>query len=454
LSAAWRLIRSGVSDFELLELDSVPGGTSRGGGNSVSAYPWGAHYLPCPLPHARAVVELLVEMGAAARRPDGSLEFDEAALCRAPQERVFAFGRWEEGLYPHAGASADDERQLAAFKAEMRRFSEERDARGRRVFAVPAAHGSEDVADLDRLTIDAWMRARGYSSPRLRWYVGYACRDDFGATLEQTSAWAAIHYFASRQVSGRTQEVMTWPEGNARLVAHLARAAGPRVRPGVAVTRVSGGVVHCFEPRTGKVEALRADHVILAVPRGFASRLLGEQPDPIFQTGSWLAVNLTLSRPPLSRGFPQAWDNVLYDSPSLGYVVATHQQDLPPGRSVWTYYLPMLDHVPALGRKKLLSLTHAQICQAVIADLSRAHPDLTDCIERIDAWKWGHAMVRPSPGLFTSPARRAALGPRGRVHFAHADLSGLALFEEAQHHGVRAAEEILSARAIRFESLL
>jgi hypothetical protein len=32
------------------------------------------------------------------------------------------------------------------------------------------------------------------------------------------------------------------------------------------------------------------------------------------------------------------------------------------------------------------------------------------------------------------------------VHFAHSDLSGIALFEEAFYHGVRAAEEVLSAR--------
>jgi hypothetical protein len=42
----------------------------------------------------------------------------------------------------------------------------------------------------------------------------------------------------------------------------------------------------------------------------------------------------------------------------------------------------------------------------------------------------------------------------GDVHFAHSDLSGLPLFEEAQWHGIRAAEEILAKRAVRTESLL
>jgi hypothetical protein len=40
------------------------------------------------------------------------------------------------------------------------------------------------------------------------------------------------------------------------------------------------------------------------------------------------------------------------------------------------------------------------------------------------------------------------------VHLAHADLSGLPLFEEAQYHGIRAAEEILARRGIRSPSLL
>src|SRR4051812_17396575 len=56
LSAAWRLSRAGFHDYRVLELDDAPGGTARSGENAVSRYPWGAHYLPCPLPHARAVM--------------------------------------------------------------------------------------------------------------------------------------------------------------------------------------------------------------------------------------------------------------------------------------------------------------------------------------------------------------------------------------------------------------
>ena len=465
LSAAWRLSKAGINDYELVELDGVAGGTARGGSNAISAYPWGAHYVPCPLPHARAMAELLCEAKVATRRPDGTLEYDEAQLCRSPQERLFAGGRWTEGLWPRALASSDDEGQLALFTAEARRQADHRDAKGRRAFAVPIAHGSDDpeLGSLDRLSAAEWLDARGLKSPRLRWYLEYACRDDFGSALPETSAWALLHYFAARQQHGHSQELLTWPEGNAHLVNHLARTAGPRLRTGVACTRVepsgAGATVYTHDPRTGRAESLRADQVVLAVPRAFAARLLRNEAmireAALFKTSAWLVCNLTLSRPPSSRpGFPLAWDNVLYGSRSLGYVVATHQQDRPPGASVWTWYLPFTDPDPSAGRRALYALSHREIAALAIADLSRAHPDIGECVLRLDAWRWGHAMVRPSTGLQFSAAWRAALQPRGPVHFAHAELSGMALFEEAQHQGVRAAEEVLAARKIQARSLI
>jgi hypothetical protein len=55
-------------------------------------------------------------------------------------------------------------------------------------------------------------------------------------------------------------------------------------------------------------------------------------------------------------------------------------------------------------------------------------------------------MVQPRPGVVWGATRRAASAPLGAIHFAHTDLSGVALFEEAFHHGVRAADEVADAR--------
>jgi hypothetical protein len=52
-------------------------------------------------------------------------------------------------------------------------------------------------------------------------------------------------------------------------------------------------------------------------------------------------------------------------------------------------------------------------------------------------------MIRPRPGFLWGGPRLREAQPFGNIHFAHSDLSGIALFEEAFHHGIRAAEEVL-----------
>src|ERR1041385_2539577 len=207
LAAAWRLNRNAL----VLELEEVAGGTARSGMSSVSRYPWGAHYVVAPMPEDELLITLLREMSII----DSSGEVAEQYLVRDPQERLFYRGRWYEGLYRGAGASDDDLRQLRAFEQEIARWSAWRDAKGRRAFTIPTALASDDaeVLALDRMSMRQWLDAHGWHSPRLRWYVEYGCRDDYGALLDDTSAWAGIFYFASRlEAPGKRSEPMiTFP---------------------------------------------------------------------------------------------------------------------------------------------------------------------------------------------------------------------------------------------------
>ena len=150
-----------------------------------------------------------------------------------------------------------------------------------------------------------------------------------------------------------------------------------------------------------------------------------------------------------------SWDNVIYDSPSLGYVVATHQ-DLKSriaGPTVLTWYRSFVED-PSQIRWGLLGRTWESFRDEILADLVPVHPDLPEKIRRLDVMVLGHAMIRPVPGLVWGSERRRAALPQGRIHFAHSDLSGLSLFEEAQYHGVRAAQEVLRAGGISFDSSL
>lgn len=468
LSAAWAFERAGVRDFVVLELENTPGGTARSGTGPVTPYPWGAHYVPVPSDDNRPLVAVLEEVGAlAGRDAAGKPVWAEEVLCREPQERLFHGAQWHEGLYPRDGASADDLRQLGEFEAEMRRWSRWRDPAGRRAFAIPRARGSDaaEVKALDRQSMAQYLDEHRWGSPRLRWFVEYGCRDDFGATLAQTSAWAGVHYFAARLDDDRREaaEFLTWPEGNGRLVAHLARTAGGRVRLETLVTDVrpaADSVEVVCEDAGGRATALRARHVVFALPRFLAAHLISayrESPPPGLREtmyGSWMVANLTLADRPVSRGFPLAWDNVLYESPSLGYVVATHQSGRDQGPTVLTYYLPSLDEDPRRGRERLLRTTFPEWVETIAADLGRCHPGIRDLVQRVDVYLWGHAMVRPRPRFLWSDALAAASRPLGRLHFAHTDLSGMALFEEAQYWGIRAAEAILRERGDRFRSWL
>jgi phytoene dehydrogenase-like protein len=431
LSAAWRLRRAGFGDFVLLELEDAAGGNARSGENGVSAYPWAAHYVPVPDARAAWVREMFTDLGALR---DGV--WDERMRVSSPRERLFRWGRWHEGF---EAALVD----TAADRGEFRRFGDEMERmRATGQFTIPSALGARP-SPLDGGSMARWMDERGFRSPALRWYVDYACRDDYGASLADTSAWAGIHYFASRAAVDDERGVLTWPEGNGWITRGLLERVGDRVRTAAPVRRVerAGGGLRVL---AGEVE-YRADAVVWAAPSFLAPHVVEGAPAVRFTYSPWVTANLTLDRWPAERGFEPAWDNVIHDSPSLGYVVATHQSHaLRPGRTVWTWYHALSDVAPVDARNLLLRRNWAEWRDVILADLARAHPDIRDCVSRIDVMRMGHAMVRPTPGFLADPARRALADARGPVFYAHSDLSGLSLFEEAQYHGIIAADRALA----------
>jgi protoporphyrinogen oxidase len=465
LAAAWWLERRGERGYVVLELEPVPGGSSTYGTDGVVPYPCGAHYVPLPTADNPVLVDLFAEMGQleplAGKHDDRGVRAIETALIREPEERLFIDGAWRAGLFPTEGATAADLEELRRFSREIDDWVERRDAGGRRAFAVPLARCSTDAefTALDRITAAEYLARAGYRSARLRWYVDYACRDDYGMSSETTSAWAMLFYFAARVPSKGAESApfLTWPEGNGRIVRHLARSAGERLVTNRLVTdivpRDDAVELAVLDVRARKLERYVADRVIVATPKLVVPRIVRPYrvtpPSHLsaFTYGSWMVANIHLRGRPRSPGFPFAWDNVLYDSPSLGYVVATHQMLVDTGPTIWTYYRPFIDPEPRVARERLAAADHASSCDAILGDLGRAHDDLETFVERIDVWRWGHAMIRPVPGFIFGESRARAALPYGRLHFAHSDLSGLALFEEALHHGVRAADEVLAARA-------
>lgn len=474
LSAARKLKQAGV-DFVLLELEPEVGGTAVSGKSPVVAYPWAAHYLPVPLPHNSELIELLDEMDLLEGRTDaGTPIVAEQFLCRDPQERLFIDGKWQEGLFPWAQASDDDIVQLKSFQVEIDRWVAWRDSDGKRAFSIPVADCSSDdeLMALDNLSMQQWMTDHGWTSRHLKWYVDYACRDDYGLNIDQTSAWAGIFYFAARvsEPGVESQSFITWPEGNGRLVDHLREYVVDHILTGHAVSAIvppeddtigddEFTKITAFKTTNSssqissppEAQGWRARHVIFAAPPFLTPHLVtgyresGPGSIKDFEFGSWLVANLHLDDRPSDNGFVMSWDNVIYDSPSLGYVTATHQRGIDRGPTVLTYYYPLCDASPKVARERLLRLSWEEWADVVLSDLERAHPEIRSLTQRLDIMRWGHAMIRATPGFISGPARAECSKPFRNIHFAHSALSGIPLFEEAFYHGNRAAAEILES---------
>jgi len=450
LACARELQRRGVQDLALLELEDQAGGNSRGHQLGGSPCPLGAHYLPLPGPEAQDVLALLHELGLA-RHELGRTVWDERHLCHSPQERLFIDGAWHEGLLPPEDGPAlrQQYQRFAARVAQAQTLG----------FALPTrqARWTPEHATLDAQTFAHWLDQQDLTHPRLRWYLDYCCRDDYGADAATVSAWAGLHYFASRHGfhapgddTAEREPVLTWPEGNGWLSARLAEPLREHLHLGRVVLRVTerkhGIELLAWNEAAGAAERWEARAVVLATPLFVSARLLEQPPDALrvaagqLHYAPWLTANLALTGELLHRpGAPAAWDNVRYGAASLGYVDARHQSLNPsPRPPLLTAYVAL----PAARRRDLLEQPWQTWARWVLDDLAPLHPDLAPQLQRIDLCRFGHAMSVPVPGLRGSAALVALGEARGRVLFAHADLAGYSVFEEAYAAGMKTARRV------------
>lgn len=456
LSAAWRLAKRGFSGtVRIVEVGEGPGGTAAGATGPRGPHPTGAHYVTLPSPEAVDFRQMLADFGVITGfDADGRPRYDPTALCFAPEERLWVRGRWFDSLWPSALCTAEDERQRAAFEAEVVAWRDRIGADGRPAFAVPVASSSGDpeIRALADRSFAAWLTARGYDSLALRWKLSYDVRDDYGADLDAVSAWAGLHYHAARRPDPAEPDlgtrVLTWASGNGWLVDALRARIPWAVEPRIVARAVDVGPggLRVLVDRDGDLGEIGAGAVILAVPSSVAGRLVGRDGWRGPDTAPWRVAALSVTRRPAGPGAPPAWDNVVYGAAGLGYVDAGHNalRRFDDGPRTLVYYAPVAGP-PAEARAGLLGATWEAEAQRVLDDLAPAVPEIAAITERIDVWHHGHGTVIPAVGLH-GPGRLDALaaGWPERVFVAHTDLSGLSLFEEASFHGIRAADAVLA----------
>lgn len=478
LAAARSLRLAGVHDFALLELEDTPGGNSRAGAVNGVACPLGAHYLPVPGDHAPEVQDLLEELGLR-QRVAGRWQYDERHLCHSPQERLYFEREWQEGLLPVQGVGEATLEQYRSFSQAVGAASRAARFTMPQFAALDAKTGLAPAHQaLDAMTFEAWLQQQGLDDAHLRWYLDYCCRDDYGAGMARVSAWAGLHYFASRHgfhapgeaVAEDREGVLTWPEGNGWLTQQLAaplRAQG-QLQTGTSVLRIAetrrGVEVDAFNHHSGNVERWQAPRCVVALPVFVAARVVQNPPAFLAQAAQrlqwapWAVTNIHLNAPLADRpGAAPAWDNVIYGDTNpggLGYVDASHQKlDPRPGPTVLTCYQALGDVADA--RQQLATQGAEHWGRAALAALAGPHPDVLQHATRVQVTRYGHAMSIPVPdvqtflsqiGLQAPPGKRKLLlnGERqralptpatARLAFAHSDWSGYSVFEEAFTRG-------------------
>ena len=459
LAAARALRQQGKNDFALLELEDRAGGNARGGSVNGIACPLGAHYLPVPSDNAPEVQDLLEELGLR-QRVSGRWQYDERHLCHSPQERLFFKGTWQEGLLPMQGVGRETLAQYQKFSVLVTQL------RKQAQWVLPTSKRPLDAVQnaLVTMTFTAYLDQHELTDPHLRWYLGYCCRDDYGAGVATVSAWAGIHYFASRHGfsapgmdAPERDGVLTWPEGNGWLTQRLATPLQERLKTGRVVLRVThvkhGVEVEAFNTTTQTIERWQAGRIIVALPIFVAARVVQNAPDFLRQAAErtvyapWLVANIHVKSSLHDRPGPApSWDNVLYGAPGLGYVDARHQSLQPvPGATVLTYYRALGDTPggPVAGRNQLIEKPWAAWRDEILTELAAAHPDLPGKTSRIDLTRYGHAMAIPVPLSSSQLDLKHSSGPAPHRHerltFAHSDWAGYSVFEEAFTLGHAAA---------------
>ncbi len=473
LTAAWKLSCEGRRDFVLIE-GPEPNGNNAGTVDGELRYPTGAHYLALPSLESLHMRELLADLGIlhgdpAAERPG----YDERILVHAPEERLLRDGTWQEEMLPAEDA---DTRRFFAFAASLAHM---RGDDGRRLFAIPLALSSQDAAwrALDRQTFAQWLAANDYRSDNLLWYLDYCCRDDYGQGCAHVSAWAGLHYFASRGGQARHAEngaVLTWPDGLASLSqlmrSRIALQRSSALRPEGSGPRAMNGVVlRMSEQRNGvdillgvfdgerlKTVQIKAARAICAMPLYIASHVVqglaergfeAERHMPVY--APWLVSNFVFDRFPREKsGAPLSWDNVVQGGKGLGYIVSTHQliRVARPPQTSFTAYRALDHDTPNVVRTMLQTASDETLLEMAAADLELAYGKaLWPYLSHAAITVRGHAIASPQPGYLHNDGLLALREGGSRLLFAHADLSGYSVFEEAAWWGYQAAKRLLQS---------
>jgi hypothetical protein len=453
LTAGYFLKKSGFDDFKIFEMNSEAGGNSEYFSSKNGQASWGAHYLPIIRNEDALLKDFLTEHQIIVGQKDGLPIYNEEFLCQDPHERLLIRGHWQESLIPDYGLDLVTKNELKEFHQLTNELKNKKGRDGKFIFSIPIDQSSQDpeYLKLDQISFKEFLIQKNWTSEAINWYANYACQDDFGTRAEDVSAWAGLFYFSARNgLAANTEEqsVITWPHGNGYLSELLQKNIKDHIQLNSSVQKINS-VNSRFEidiqnlkSQTG--EKVSAKNIIYCLPRFTAPYVLNNYPKHDFLHYSpWLVAHIAIRREALTKNHHLAWDTVKYLESDLGYINNHHQSLSQDQESILiTFYFAFTKGSPTENRKRLSTWNDDEVKNFILSSLDKYHPNIETEIQSIDYRILGHGMISPSIGFLWNKRIKDLPKLWNGIHFAHSDMSGISIFEEAFHRGHEAYLQI------------
>ncbi len=456
LSAGYFLEKSGFQNFKIFEMNSVAGGNAEYFNSKHGKASWGAHYLPIIRNDDSLLKDFLKEHNIITGESNGLPNYNEEYLCHDPHERLFIRGRWQDSLIPQTALEPEALKEIQEFLKFTDSLKSQKGSDGKFLFSIPVDDSSADpdFRKLDQMSFKAYLLQKNWKSEALHWYTNYACLDDFGTTSEATSAWAGLHYFCARNgkaANTEEQSVLTWPEGNGFLSDCLQKNIKKKIYANSLVRKISKKdnffEIQISNTKENTYQKFEAKKVIYCLPRYTAPFVIDNYPKTeSLKYYPWIISHMYLEKAALEKNHALAWDTVRFLSSDLGYINNYHQYITQNTNEVLiTFYSVFADGTPRENRKLLSSWNSEEIKKDLLTKLEKYHPGIESAIQSIDYRILGHAMISPAVNFIWNERKNVLPSEWNGIHFAHSDMSGISIFEEAFHRGHQAFLKVKNA---------
>ncbi|HEX3847680.1 MAG TPA: hypothetical protein VHV81_09885, partial [Steroidobacteraceae bacterium] len=374
-------------------------------------------------------------------------------------------------------------------------------------------HGDEASTDrwLDSMSYgDLIVRELGLSKDVFRLSDPLVATGDYGVSSDAVSAYGAkLLGLPGTGENIITDDVLSFPGGNAAILRHIVKAMLPEAISGTRSfsdvlyapinfnaldrpqhTRIRLNATVVAVKHDGKPEAASGVHVTYAVD-GKLARVRGKA--AIVAAGGWISRHIVRDLPPSYvdayakfhhgpilvcnvavrnwKAFAKLGIAAAHWFDGFGFFVNIRQPmriagvpvPLDPGKpAMLTLYVGFpqpgvpIETQTAVGRARLLATTYAdfelQIRRQLQQMLGEAGFDARRDIAGVVLNRWGHAYIAPQPGFYFgtagSPAPLEVIRERhGRIAFGHSELSGRQSWGRAAKESRRALAQVLEVMA-------